>query len=107
MLRIVAAALVIGAVAPAAAQLVDTPQCRRDIAAANRLVHAIRAREAQFVPGDMATNFRLLRRTLPDMTAPRGPMDRCLSGPDHDETVAQMDTSIEDINGMIARHCAR
>lgn len=107
MLRIVAAALVVCAAVPAAAGSVDTPQCRRDLATADRLVHGIRLREAQFVAGDMATNCRLLRRNLADMMEARGPMDRCLTGHDHGETVAQMEASIEDIRSAIARHCAR
>jgi len=107
ILRILTAGLVACAVAPAAAQIVNTPQCRRDLATADRMVHGIRLREAQFVPGDMATNCRLLRRNLADMIAARDPMDRCLTGHDHGETVAQMDASIEDIRGAIDRHCVR
>jgi hypothetical protein len=65
---------------PARAEMIDIPACRRDLAAANHLIEAIQARE---------------------------PMNRCLTGHEHGETVAQMDDSIADIRLAIANHCAK
>jgi hypothetical protein len=93
------------AASPVAAETIDTPDCRRGLAVADRLVNAIRLREAQFIPGDLATNCRLLRRNLDDMAKARGPMDRCLTGHEHGETVTQMDASIGDIRAVIAEKC--
>jgi hypothetical protein len=92
---------------PARADVIATPACQRDLAAANHLIGAIAARDKQFVPGDLATNCRLLRQNLADMVKARPPMDRCLSGHDHGETVAQMDASIEDIRATIATNCTK
>jgi hypothetical protein len=91
----------------AAAETLDTPQCRRDLTAANRLIEAIAARDKQFVPGDMARNCQLLRQNLTDMVAAREPMNRCLKGHEHGETVGQMNDSIEDIRAVLANKCPR
>jgi len=89
----------------AAADAVDTPECRRDLAVANRYIEAIRVREKRFVAGDLTRNCRLLQQNLTDMTAARGPLDRCLKGHERGETVAQMDASIGDIRGLLAGNC--
>jgi hypothetical protein len=91
----------------ARAEMIDTPACRRDLAAANRLIEAIQARDKDFVTGDLATNCRLLRQNLIDMVKAREPMNRCLSGHEHGETVAQMGDSIADIRSAITRNCAK
>jgi hypothetical protein len=89
----------------AAAEAVDTPQCRRDLTTANRLIQGIAAREKRFVAGDLAKNCKLLRQNLADMSGARGPLDRCLTGHERGETVAQMDASIEDIRAVLADKC--
>ena len=98
----------LGAVAacPAAAGLVDTPECRQALAVANRYVEAVAARDKKFVPGDIATNCRLLRQNLDDMVKAVGPMDRCMSGRDHSENVGQMNASIGDIREVLAAKCS-
>ncbi len=89
----------------AAADAVDTPQCRRDLTAANRLIQGIAAREKRFVPGDLAKNCQLLKLNLTDMVKAREPLDRCLKGHEHGETVAQMDASSDDIRSVLAEKC--
>ena len=95
------------AASPVRAEMIDTPACRRDLAAANRLVEAIQARDKDFVAGDLATNCRLLRQNLADMVKAREPMNRCLGGHEHGETIAQIDDSIADIRLAIANHCGK
>ncbi len=95
------------AVASAAAGTVDTPACRRDLAAANGLIAAIAARENQFVAGDLAKNCALLRQNLVDMAKAREPMDRCITGHDHGENLGQMDASIGDIRDVLAEKCRK
>jgi hypothetical protein len=90
----------------AAAGVIDTPDCRRGLATANRFIEAVKARDKKFVAGDMATNCRLLRQNLNDMTKAREPMNRCLTGHERGETVAQMDASIADIRAVIAGKCS-
>src|SRR5439155_12258554 len=89
---------------PGTAGIVDTPQCRRDLAMADQLVHAVRLRENSVQPGDYAGLCRLLRQNLQDMTRAREPMARCMIGHDRGENVAQMDASIGDIRMVIAKH---
>ena len=72
-IRLLAAAMGLAAMlasGPAMADAVNTPECRRDLAAANRHIEAIRAREKRFVPGNLTRNCPLLRQNLADM-APR------------------------------------
>jgi len=95
------------ATGPALADIVDTPQCRRDLAGANALIGAIAAREKEFVAGDLVKNCALLRRNLTDMVKARGPMDRCMTGHDHGENLGQMDASIGDIRAVLAAKCGK
>jgi hypothetical protein len=89
------------------AELRDTPECRRDLTVANRLIAGVAAREKQFVPGDLAKNCALLERNLDDMVKARGPMDRCMTGHDRGENVGQMDASIGDIREVLANKCGK
>jgi len=90
---------------PALAGTIDTPDCRRDLAAAGRLVNAIAGRENSVKPQDIAGLCRLLRRNLPDMMKARDAMDRCLTGHEHGENVGRMDVSIQDIRYVLAAKC--
>jgi hypothetical protein len=91
--------------APAAAGVVDTLECRRDLAMADRLVHGVRLREPQTRPDDLSRACRLVRQNLEEMVKARGPMDRCMTGHDRGENVAQMDASIGDIRYVLAQKC--
>ena len=92
---------------PAVAGSVNSPECRRDLAMADQLVHSVRLRENSVRPGDFDGLCRLLRRNLQDMSSAREPMNRCLTGRNHGENVAQMDASIGDIRAVLAKHCRR
>ena len=95
------------AVEPAAADAVQTPQCQRDLATAIQLINAIQAREKRFVPGDMAKNCQLLQQNLVDMVKAREPMDRCVTGHEHGETIGQLDASLADIRAVLAGNCQK
>ena len=90
---------------PASAGVVDTPDCRRDLATAHQLIHAVRLRENSVQPGDYVGLCRLLRQNLQDMTQARDPMARCMTGHERGENVGQMDASMEDIRFVIGKHC--
>ncbi len=94
------------AASAALAGIIDTPECRRDLATADRLVHAVRLRENSVRPGDFDGLCRLLRQNLQDMAQAREPMARCMTGHDQGENVGQMDASIGDIRFVLSRHCA-
>jgi hypothetical protein len=102
-LMILSVAALVPAVAPAG--IVDTPDCRRDLAAAHERIHAVRLRENTLQPGDFLRLCRVLRQNLQDMTQARDPMARCMTGHDRGENVAQMDASIDDIRFVIGKHC--
>jgi hypothetical protein len=104
---IVAALTMVLPNASAGADTVRTPECQRDLAAANALIDGITAREKQFVQGNLAKNCALLRQNLVEMVKAREPMDRCLTGHDHDENVGQMDHSIGDIRAVLADKCRK
>ena len=95
------------ATGPAAADTLNTPRCQRDLAMANGLINTIAKREKQFVPGDLAKNCGLLKQNLADMVKAREPMDRCLTGHEHGETIGQMDDSIGDIRAVLASKCGQ
>jgi hypothetical protein len=95
------------AAAPALADILQTPECRRDLTVANRLIAGIAARDKQFVPRDLAKNCALLQRNLDDMVKARDPMARCMTGHDHSENVGQMDASIGDIREVLANKCGK
>src|SRR5260370_33740896 len=88
LLAVVALAL------PAVADVVDSPECRRDMATASRLIEAVAGRENSVRPGDLVGLCRLLRLNLQDMTRAREPMNRCLIGHSHGENVGRKDASI-------------
>jgi hypothetical protein len=103
-------ALLLGVLLTAGAAWADTlktPECQRDLAAANALIDAIAARESQFVKDDLAKNCALLRQNLADLLNARGPMDRCITGHDHGENLGQIDDSIEDVRAVLADKCGK
>jgi hypothetical protein len=89
-----------------AAGIVETPECRRDLAVAGELIHAVRLRENSVQPGDYAGLCRLLRQNLQDMTRAREPMARCMTGHERGENGGQMDASIGDIRMVLGERCA-
>jgi len=91
----------------ASADIVQTPECRRDLTVANKLIAGIAARDKQFVPGDLAKNCALLQRNLDDMVKARDPMARCMTGHDRGENVGQLDASIGDIREVLANKCGK
>jgi hypothetical protein len=95
------------AAGPGAADTVNSPECRRNLTAANQSISAIRAREKSFVPGDLPTNCKLLKLNLADLVKARAPMDRCLAGPERNETLAQLDAAIGDIRSVLAAKCQK
>ena len=105
-LKTVVMLLGVSVATPGLAGVVDSADCRRDLALADQLVHGVRLRENSVKPGDYAGLCRLLRQNLQDMSRAREPMARCLTGHDLGENVGQMDASIGDIRYVLGRHCA-
>jgi hypothetical protein len=95
------------AAGPSVADIVNTPGCQRDLATANGLINGIAAREKLFVPNDLAKNCGLLKQNLADMLKAREPLDRCVTGHDHGENLAQIDDSMGDIRAVLADKCRK
>ena len=91
--------------APSIAGTVDTPACNRDLAEADRLIHAIRLRENSVKQGDWAGLCRLLLQNQKDMSRARDLMNPCLTGHDHGENIAQIQASLEDIRYVLSTKC--
>ncbi len=89
----------------AIAGVIDSPECHRDLAMADQLIHAVRLRENSVQPGDFVGLCRLLRQNLQDMTRAREPMARCMTGHERGENVGQMDASLDDIRFVLSKHC--
>ena len=61
----------------------------------------------QFSRFDPAENCRLLRDNLDDLTAARGPLDRCLTGDEHTRSLGQIDAAIAQIRAQLVGNCRR
>lgn len=79
--------------------------CAGDLAAADRLVSAVQARDDDFAEHDDVKNCRLWRQNRADMLAADEAMKRCLTGHEREENVGQMEASLEDINIALAQKC--
>src|SRR6478672_8432073 len=87
----------------AIAGVIDSPECRRDLAMADQLIYAVRLRENSVQPGDFVGLCRLLRQNLQDITRARKPMARCMTGHERGENVGQMDASLDDIRFVLSQ----
>ncbi len=79
--------------------------CAADLAAADRLVSAVQARDKDFTEHDDVKNCRLWRQNRADMLAADEAMKRCLTGRDREENVGQLEASLEDIAIALAKKC--
>ena len=105
LIALVVAVGVVEVATPAAADIVQTSQCRADLARAHRLIGDIRARENTVARGDIAGLCVLLRRNRSDMAEAGKLMDRCMSGHERGENVGQIMASLGDINLVLQRRC--
>lgn len=108
--RFLACALAFAALSlPGRAAIVDTPDCRRDLATADQLIAAIRQRESgidnSVRKGDFAGACRYVRANYRDMSAAREQMNRCMTGFEKRENVGQLDASLDDIRHVLAARC--
>jgi hypothetical protein len=94
---------------PAFAAIVDTPECRRDLATANQLIAAVQQRQSALDSsvrnGDTAKACGYLRSNQRDMSTAREQMNRCMTGFEKRENLGQMDASLGDIRDVLAARC--
>lgn len=91
--------------ANALAQVVETPQCRADLARASDLVDQIAARDRAGPIADPTRLCAALRLNAGQMHEARDAMQRCLRGHAQRENVGQMDASLDDIASVLTRRC--
>ena len=103
--RLVAALVLSAGLSPSGA----ANDCASDMAAADQLISGVRGREESLGryarDNDMPNACRLLRQNFHDMSLARESMNRCMTGFERGENVAQMDASLEDIHQAITAHC--
>jgi hypothetical protein len=92
---------------PTLANETTAPQCRSAPDDSNRLMRGVQERQTQYNRFDPAENCRLLRNNLDDLTAARGPLDRCLTGDEHTGSLGQIDAAIAQIRAQLIGNCRR
>ena len=94
---------------PAAAAVLHTPECQRDLMVTDQLTGAVRQREPPLGhairANDTVAACRMSRENARDMSAARERMNRCMTGFEQRENIGQMDVSLYDIRNVIASHC--
>lgn len=104
-----AAAIAVLALAGSIWPSLAASDCAADMATADKLISGVRDREESLgryaKNNDMPNACKLLRQNAHDMGIARDTMDRCMTGHDRGENVAQLDASLGDIHDVIAARC--
>ena len=89
----------------ASAGYVDTPQCRRDLAATEASFSATLRDLERNKSSAIAQRCPSLRRHVDVMRKASSVFRQCSTGRERQENIGQMDGSIADFQEIIARHC--
>ena len=104
-LRTFAIAIPLFAVAPALAGTLDTPGCKRELAAVSvTMDEAARARISGIRSGEVAC--AAYRNQFLLLVKARAVVAACKTGPDREQEVGLLDGTVEDINAAIAQNCS-
>ncbi len=91
------------------AAVIRTPECQRDLTAANQLLTDVQQRETRLNAAvgrkDTAGVCGFLRENARDMTGARERMNRCVTGFEQRENIGQIDASLGDIRDVLAARC--
>jgi len=83
--------------------------CDTDLADSHQRIATVKARDPEIdalvKKHAIAAACALVRLNLKDMTEARDARDRCLTGFDRREEVAEINANIADINDVLAGHC--
>jgi hypothetical protein len=93
------------ALSAASAGYVDTPQCRRDLAATEASFSATLRDLDRNKRGSTAQRCAAYRRHVAVMRKASDVFRQCSTGRERQENVGQMEASIEDFQMIIARDC--
>jgi hypothetical protein len=92
-------------ISAAGAGYVDTPQCRRDLAATETSLSATLRDLDRNKAGSVAQRCASYRRHVEVMRKASAVYRQCSTGRERAENVGQMDGSIADFQDIIARRC--
>jgi hypothetical protein len=104
ILRSVVAVLLIGAV-PAAADTINTPSCRQDLAATWSKMEEMLARLKTAARAAQQEKCDTYRYHAEVVVRAREVFERCKTGRDRVGDVAQMEGALDDVNSVIDREC--
>jgi hypothetical protein len=87
--------------ASAFAEIVDTPSCKRELAALSQKLGAL----PQTKPGHAAASCTTYRTQFLETVRARAVVAACRTGKDRDQEIGRLDGRVDDINGAIAQAC--
>jgi hypothetical protein len=100
-IRTAAAVGLIALATPALAEVVDTPSCKRELAAISQRLGEL----PQTKPAGATASCSAYRAQFLETVRARAVIAACRTGKDRDQEVGRLDGRVEDINGAIARAC--
>ncbi len=105
MRAIITALALLATMSAPSAGYVDTPQCRRDLAATEASFSATLRDLERTKSSKVAQRCPSFRRHVEVMRKASSVFRQCSTGRERQENVGQMDGSIADFQEIIARHC--
>jgi hypothetical protein len=87
--------------APAFAEIVDTPSCKRELATLSQKLGAL----PQTKPDHAAASCTTYRTQFLETVRARAVVAACRTGKDRDQEIGRLDGRVDDINGAIAQAC--
>lgn len=98
--------LVMIAAVPAAAETVNTPSCRQDLAATWSKMEEMLARLKSAARAGQDEKCETYRRHAEVVLRAREVFERCKTGRDRIGDIAHMDGALDDVNSVIDRECS-
>lgn len=91
--------------APAVAEIVDSPSCKRELAAISQNLGAPQQMNAT-ASAPSAASCTAYRTQFLETVRARAVVSACRTGKDREQEVGRLDGRVEDINGAIAQACS-
>lgn len=100
-IALAAVGMVMALAVTASAEVVDTPGCKRELAAISQSLGAL----PQTKPAATSASCSAYRTQFLETVRARAVVAACRTGKDRDQEVGRLDGRVEDINGAIAQAC--
>jgi hypothetical protein len=105
ILRAMCVSAVLFAATPVAAETVNTPSCRQDLAATWSKMEEMLARLKSVARGTRDERCETYRTHAEVVVKAREVFERCKTGRDRTGDIAHMDGALDDVNSVIDREC--